>query len=90
MRGPPQEAEGGKWVSDEEDVKEGLVEIEEDEEASGVSLALGGAGAICFVPIMADWLPPSLPDAALLLLLLLLLLLFACLIVWGSRKDQRL
>ena len=63
-------------------------EIEEDEGASGVSLALGGAGAICFVPIIADWLPPSLPDTALLLLLMLLLL--ACLIVWGSRKDQRL
>ena len=68
----------------EEEVREGFVEMEE-EEASGVSLALGGVGAICFVP---DWLPPILPDTTLLLLLLLVLL--ACLIVWGRRKDQRL
>ena len=74
MRGPPlHEEAGGKWVSDEEEVREGFVEMEDDT-ASGISLTLGGGGAICFVPIMEDWLPPSLPDTAVLLLLLVLLL----------------
>ena len=86
MRGPPHD-EGGKWDSEEEEIKEGL----EEREASCVSLALDGGGAICFDPIKADWLAPSLLDELPLpLMVLVLLVLLALLMVWGRRKDQRL